>query len=85
MLSTIPHKSAGLGYFAVKIFGAGQVIKLYYRSLVYTDFSEKNSTSKTSGKVLIGLTKETFQKWEIGLSGQVKARDEKDHTGWIVP
>lgn len=84
MPSTILYKSALPRCFATKSFGVGQVIGIYYRSLVYMGMSEDNRKTKKYGKIVLVVTKKTFQNREIQVLGQVMARNGEGYTVWIM-
>lgn len=78
--SSTLYKFSGLGCFAVNCFGVGQVIGIYCRSLVRTNSSEKNTTTKTYEEGIMGVTNETFQKMEIKFLDQGTCSNCKCYT-----
>lgn len=80
MSSTIPNTFGDLGCVLMGSFDVGQVNGFSYKSLVYTDLSEKNSMKKTYGKGMMVVIMYMFQKWAIPLPGQMTPCNRRGYT-----
>ena len=83
--SNIKHASAGLGVFADKNLGEGQLVGWYYGSLVYSDLSGLPQKYKTYSEGIMCVTVDDFEKWSMVVDHEVVARNGVRHKVFIVP
>lgn len=58
----IPRPDFGLGLYATRTIGIGEILGCYYRYLIYTDLIKEGHRTKTYGKEVMQVTAETFEK-----------------------
>ena len=83
--STIKHKNAGNGLFALRTFGPSTVIGYYYGSLVYSNLAGSPQRYRTYGEGLMRVMVENFETWSMKMEDKVVGKDVVAHDVWIVP